>query len=133
MRYRDWLGIFMCVCCLFLTGCAASPIVGKWQTSVQGATVNIEFKADKTFTQAVTTPVGAINADGTYLVDKDQLTTTGKNFSAPGLPAPFISIAKRQLGKAQSGTVKFSDNNNTMILTTAAQTNITFTRQKDAK
>lgn len=119
-----------------LAGCSSAPIVGKWQTSVQGMTATNEYKADNTFFGAVTTPVGNINVSGTYKLDGDKLHETVQNVTAPSLPQQFqarLPELKKQMSNNPDSTVKFTDNDTMVHTKTVTQKTTTLTRVKDVK
>ena len=57
-----------------LVGCAKPSPVGKWTGTVSGMTGStIEFTADNKVKQTATSPMGAVDAEGTYKVDGEKL------------------------------------------------------------
>jgi hypothetical protein len=57
-----------------LVGCAKPSPVGKWTGTVSGmAGSTIEFSADNKVKQTVTSPMGAVDAEGTYKVNGEKL------------------------------------------------------------
>ena len=124
--------VFITTAVLLLSGCASSPIVGKWQGNIRNIPLIMDFKSDKTFTQTANTPIGTVTANGTYTLEKDQLSLTPTGVTAPGLPAQFLAQAKQQMGKAQTVTSAFTNNNDTLSWTKGSLT-ITMTRMKEAK
>lgn len=57
-----------------LVGCAKPSPVGKWTGTVSGMTGStIEFTADNKVKQTASSPMGAVDAEGTYKVNGDKL------------------------------------------------------------
>jgi hypothetical protein len=95
---------------LISTGCKkASPLVGKWSTSLNGATVNLNFKDDNTFAAEAKFGPNSMSQTGDYTIDGEKLSMTTKDFVAPNLPPELIAKAKSDpsFGKAQAINVKF--------------------------
>ena len=60
-----------------LVGCAKPSPVGKWTGTVSGMTGStIEFTADNKVKQTATSPMGAVDAEGTYKVNGPQLDSS---------------------------------------------------------
>lgn len=121
------LGVLVAV---LMVGCApSSPIVGKWNGSVesngQTMTTVIEYKADKSYDATMTIP-GAevpIKMTGTYEFKDGKLTSTTKEMKLGGeLPAslkPMQSMIEDSMKKAegQKATVSVEFKDDTMTQT----------------
>lgn len=93
-------------------GCKkSSPIVGKWNATQQGGTLDFEFKPDDTFTIAIKAGIINMTAKGDYKLNGDTLTLTMKDLDMPGLSPDMIAKAKSMpgsnFGKPQDLKVQF--------------------------
>ena len=91
-------------------GCKkASPLVGKWDASIQGpmgpANVGFEFTDANAFTMTL----GPVNVKGDYKIEGEKLTLTVKDFEGQGVTAANKEAAKKAGGmdKPMDMTVKF--------------------------
>ena len=136
-----------------LAGCNfGPPYCGTWTADVplpfgnQTKKTTLTLKSDNTFTGVDETPEIDImgqkippfktNSSGTYKIDKDNFTMTvatvaldpSSNIANPTLKDAIEKGLQIMVNKAQTGTYKLSDNNNTMVLTVSG-TNVTFKRK----
>lgn len=104
---------------------------------MQGQTVAIEYKDDKTMTAIPqNAPAGmTMKLDGTWSMEGDKLTQTLTKFDAPGLPPQAKTMVegamKGVLNKPQTGTVKFEGE--TMTVTDDKGQATTLTRATEKK
>ena len=121
---------------LGLVGCSKAPTpVGKWNGTVKGQSLVIDFKEDKTFVAAPSAPPFPgvkLQMSGTWAQDGEKLTQTITKIDLEGLPPQFKTMVDGQmkglLNKPQTGTVKFEGD--TMTLTSPDGTQ-TLTRVKE--
>ncbi len=108
-----------------LVGCAKPSPVGKWTGTVSGMTGStIEFTADNKVKQTATSPMGAVDAEGTYKLNGDKLdisiTTVkmgGKDMMAM-LPAQVKSNLNQSLKWAiKEGNLELIGNGGPTTLT----------------
>lgn len=116
-------------------GCAKPTVVGKWQGTVpipgQGTAVpaTVDYKADGTMEQVMTTPVGPITVTGTYKVDGDTLTTTGKDIKLNGNALPPM-LAARVPASAMTNSATFKLDGDNLNMSSGGK-DIAFTRVKE--
>jgi hypothetical protein len=110
---------------LILTGCAQPSVVGKWQGTQniqspvgnQSLSVTTEYKADNTFNQSVSTPMGSISVKGTYKLEGDKMTSSLVSLDAP----PMIkTLAEPALKKQINQTVTYKVTGDALTLSTNA-------------
>ncbi|MFM7188084.1 MAG: hypothetical protein ACKO14_09740 [Armatimonadota bacterium] len=108
-----------------LVGCAKPSPVGKWTGTVSGMTGStIEFTADNKVKQTATSPMGAVDAEGTYKLNGDKLDISitsvkmgGKDMMAM-LPAQVKSNLNQSLTWAiKEGNLELTGNGGPTTLT----------------
>lgn len=114
-----------------LVGCQSGPsVVGKWNSNIGGLAAQFEFTSDGKMKQTANAMNLEITASGTYVVQGETLKITVQDVTIPNAPKALMDMAKSQakLGTEQSGTIKFTDNDNFTL--TVAGANQTFSRIK---
>jgi len=108
-----------------LVGCAKPSPVGKWTGTISGMTGStIEFTADNKVKQTATSPMGAVDAEGTYKLNGDKLDISitsvkmgGKDMMAM-LPAQVKSNLNQSLTWAiKEGNLELTGNGGPTTLT----------------
>ena len=92
-------------------GCKkASPLLGKWNASAGGGTVDLEFKPDGTFASTVKAGASGLTSSGDYALTGERLRMTTKDVQAPGLSPDLLAKLKADptFGKPQEVAAKFA-------------------------
>lgn len=92
-----------------LVGCAKPSPVGKWTGTVSGMTGStIEFTADNKVKQTATSPMGAVDAEGTYKVNGEQLdiSITSVKMGGKDMMAMLPAQVKSNLNQSVKWTIK---------------------------
>jgi hypothetical protein len=90
-----------------LVGCAKPSPVGKWTGTVSGMTGStIEFTADNKVTQTASSPMGAVDAEGTYKVNGDKLDIAITSVKMGG--KDMMSMLPAQVKSSLNQSVKWS-------------------------
>ena len=80
---------------LACAGCKRGPsVVGKWEASANGGTLEVEFKEDGTFSWSTAIRGKTIAVRGDYKLDGDALALIRKEIDAPGMRPEDIARAK---------------------------------------
>lgn len=92
-----------------LVGCAKPSPVGKWTGNVGGMTGStIEFTADNKVKQTASSPLGAVDAEGTYKINGDKLDIAITSVKAGGrdVMAMLPAQAKSNLNQSVTWAIK---------------------------
>lgn len=92
-----------------LVGCAKPSPVGKWTGTVSGMTGStIEFTADNKVKQTATSPMGAVDAEGTYKVNGEQLdiSITSVKMGGKDMMAMLPAQVKSNLNQSVKWAIK---------------------------
>jgi len=92
-----------------LVGCAKPSPVGKWTGTVSGMTGStIEFTADNKVKQTATSPMGAVDAEGTYKVNGEQLdiSITSVKMGGKDMMAMLPAQVKSDLNQSVKWAIK---------------------------
>ena len=108
-----------------LVGCAKPSPVGKWTGTVAGMTGStIEFTADNKVKQTATSPMGSVEAEGTYTVNGEKLDIKIASVKAGGkdimamLPANVKSNLNQSVTWAlKEGNLELIGNGGPTVLT----------------
>jgi len=92
-----------------LVGCAKPSPVGKWTGTVSGMTGStIEFTADNKVKQTATSPMGAVDAEGTYKLNGDKLdiSITSVKMGGKDMMAMLPAQVKSNLNQSVKWAIK---------------------------
>jgi hypothetical protein len=92
-----------------LVGCAKPSPVGKWTGTVSGMTGStIEFTADNKVKQTATSPMGAVDAEGTYKVNGEKLdiSITSVKMGGKDMMAMLPANVKSNLNQSVTWAIK---------------------------
>ena len=92
-----------------LVGCAKPSPVGKWTGTVSGMTGStIEFTADNKVKQTATSPMGAVDAEGTYKVkgEKLDISITSVKMGGKDMMAMLPANVKSNLNQSVTWAIK---------------------------
>ena len=92
-----------------LVGCAKPSPVGKWTGTVSGMTGStIEFTADNKVKQTATSPMGAVDAEGTYKVNGEKLdiSITSVKMGGKDMMAMLPAQVKSNLNQSVTWAIK---------------------------
>ena len=90
-----------------LVGCAKPSPVGKWSGTVAGMTGStIEFTADNKVKQTATSPMGSVDAEGTYTVNGEKLDIAITSVKAGG--RDIMAMLPAQMKANLNQSVKWS-------------------------
>ncbi len=92
-----------------LVGCAKPSPVGKWTGTVSGMTGStIEFTADNKVKQTATSPMGAVDAEGTYKLNGDKLdiSITSVKMGGKDMMAMLPAQVKSNLNQSLTWSIK---------------------------
>lgn len=92
-----------------LVGCAKPSPVGKWTGTVSGMTGStIEFTADNKVKQTATSPMGAVDAEGTYTLNGDKLdiAITSVKMGGKDMMAMLPAQVKSNLNQSLKWAIK---------------------------
>lgn len=121
-----------------LAGCAPS-VVGKWKGSLPvpmtgGSTtvpLTVEFKKDNTFEQTVNTPLGTLNASGTYTTEGQNLSASVSKILANGNDMTARIPAQVKQAMTPSGTFKVEGDKLILTGEKDSNQNVTLDRVKE--
>jgi hypothetical protein len=120
-------GLMATLALLTLAGCSKPGIAGKWNGTAdvagQKLSSTMEFKPDGTVTQDSKTPLGEVNATGTYQTSGENLTIHVDKITAMGKTVDAPPQMKDQ-------TATFKVEGDTLSMTRNGQT-VNFTRVKE--
>lgn len=100
-------------------GCAKKTVVGKWSGTQNGMNVTMEFKDGGAFTQDTTTPMGPIQAVGTWKVAGESITLATTDVTMKGASVMAMIPANMKAMLNQNATFKFEKDD--LILTNKGQ------------
>jgi len=99
-----------------LVGCAKPSPVGKWSGTVAGMTGStIEFTADNKVKQTATSPMGSVEAEGTYTVNGEKLDIKIASVKAGGKDIMAMLPANVKSNLNQSVTWALKEGNLELI------------------
>ena len=99
-----------------LVGCAKPSPVGKWTGTVSGMSGStIEFTADNKVKQTATSPMGSVDAEGTYKVNGEKLDITITSVKAGGKDIMGMLPANVKSNLTQSVTWALKEGNLELI------------------
>ena len=99
-----------------LVGCAKPSPVGKWSGTVAGMTGStIEFTADNKVKQTAASPMGSVDAEGTYKVNGEKLDITITSVKAGGKDIMAMLPANVKSNLNQSVTWALKEGNLELI------------------
>lgn len=99
-----------------LVGCAKPSPVGKWSGTVAGMTGStIEFTADNKVKQTATSPMGSVEAEGTYAVNGEKLDIKIASVKAGGKDIMAMLPANVKSNLNQSVTWALKEGNLELI------------------
>ena len=99
-----------------LVGCAKPSPVGKWTGTVSGMTGStIEFTADNKVKQTATSPMGSVEAEGTYEVNGEKLDIKIASVKAGGKDIMAMLPANVKSNLNQSVTWALKEGNLELI------------------
>jgi hypothetical protein len=99
-----------------LVGCAKPSPVGKWTGTVSGmAGSTIEFTADNKVKQSAKSPMGSVDAEGTYTVNGEKIDIAITSVKAGGRDVMALLPAQAKANLNQSVKWSLKDGNLELI------------------